>query len=226
MEGTTDHQCEQCDAVFTSNRVDQHAHDKVKKNTYEDDRSKKIKDDQSCYPTIAKAIGLPTIEEVRRTDVPFEPILLKSTPGGNAAQWTIEFHDDDDDDEIDPYISLSIATKTMKATIFEHSYRHTYQLKFHFALHIVFVRDVKDPTGFTKEALVESRTERVFLADLFDIDDIFERHVEELIEKIESFQKNGRSSSRWEIHHLVRLDTHIISIDPLRGFVNAPDFVW
>ena len=190
MEGTTDHHhCEQCDEVFTSNKVNQHAHNKGKKHTYEE-CSKKTKDNQSCcYPTAAKAIGLPTIEEVRRTGLPFKLILLKSTPGGNAAQWTIEFPDG----EIDPYISLSNATKTTKATIFEHSYTHTYQLKFHFALHIVFVGDAKDPNCFTEEALVVSRTERVFFADLFVIDDIFERHVKELMEKIESFQKNGRS---------------------------------
>ena len=69
-----------------------------------------------------------------------------------------------------------------------------------------------------------SRFHGRFLQILFVIDDIFERHVKELMEKIESFQNNGRSC-RGEIYHLVRLDTHIISIDPLRGFVNAPDFV-
>ena len=155
----------------------------------------------------------------RTTGLPFK--LLKSTPGGNAAQWAIEFPDG----EIDPFILLRNATKTMKATIFEHSYMHTYQLKFHFALHIAFVRDAKDPNGFTVEALVVSRTERVFFADLFVIDDIFERHVKELMENIESFQ-NNRISCRGDMYRLVRLYTNIISIDPLRGFVNAPDFIW
>ena len=92
---------------------------------------------------------------------------------------------------------------------------HTYQLKFYFSVHIVFVK-AADPNVFTVPPVVlQTDPVRVFLADLFRLDEIFEMDIKQLVEKIDTFEKNG---SGWMIDHLVRLDTMIASIDPLNAF--------
>ena len=219
MEGTTEHQCEQCNKVFTREHdLKLHVrvvHDKVKNHECEI-CSKKFARKQNmklhyktCYPT--KVIGLPTLEKVRRTDLPFKPILRKSALHGNIADWTIEYPVG----MIDPLASMRDGVKAMKATIFEHLYMHTHQLKFYFAAYIVFVK-AADPNVFTVPPVVlQTDPVRVFFADLFCLDEIFEKDIKQLMEKIDTFEKNG---SGWVIDHLVRLDTKIISIDPLKAF--------
>ena len=219
MEGTTEHLCEQCNKVFTREAdLKRHVrvvHDKVKNHECRI-CSKKFARKQNmelhyktCYPT--KVIGLPTIEKVCRTDLPFKPKLRKSALCGNIADWTIEYPVG----TIDPLASLRDGVKAMKATIFKHSYMHTYQLKFYFAAHIVFVK-IADPNVSTVSPVVlQTDPVRVFLADLFCLDEIFEEDIKQLMERIETFQKNRNGCV---IDHLVRLDTKIISIDPLKAF--------
>ena len=216
---TTEHQCEHCEKIFTLKKnLNQHVsavHAKEKKHECElcckkfSRKHNRKLHYKTCFPT--NVIGLPTLKEVRRTDLPFKLILRKSAHRGNIAEWAIEYTAG----TTDPLVSLNDGVKAMKATIFEHSYKHTRQLKFFFAAHIVFVK-ATDPNVFTVPPVVlQTDPVRVFLADLFRLDEIFEKAIEQLMEKIETFQKNG---SGWVIDHLVRLDTKIISIDPLKAF--------
>ena len=106
---------------------------------------------------------------------------------GNIADWMIEYPAG----MIDPLVSLADGVKAMKATIFEHLYMHIRQLKFYFAVHIVFVK-VADPNVFTVSPVVlQTDPVRVFFADLFRLDEIFEMDIKQLAEKIDTFEKNG-----------------------------------
>ena len=184
------HKCGICSKSFTCDRI-------------------KTRHYKTCYPT--KTLGLPSLEELRTSiNSPFQPILLASTPGGNAVQWTIRFPAG----TVEPYESLKDAAQAMKSTIFEHSYMHTYQLKFDFAVCIVLS---KATTVYPLAPVLRSDPVRVFLADLFNIDEILMKQVNQLMEKISEYE------IEWLIDNLLCLDTNIISIDPLNAF---PDLVW
>ena len=153
---------------------------------------------------------LPTLKEVRRTDIPFKPTLLKSLFGGLLQQWTIEFPNKGTTDALD---SLRDGINAMKATIFEQAYKHTQQLKFYFAAHIVFVKAADSNVHTDPPAVLRTDPVRILLGDLYRLDQICNDQIKEMIEEIDTFERNG---SGWIIDHLVRLDTKITSFDLLK----------
>ena len=213
MDTTTKYRCEQCAKVFTMKKnLTSHVrcvHDQVKKHECSvclkkfARKGNKELHYKTCWPTVG--FGLPSLKELRSTtSIALKPRLLQSAHSGNAAAWTIDFPNG----TIDPLVSLTEAAKAMKATIFEHSYMNTYQLKFYFALHIIFHK-ATDPNVFTEPPVVlQTDPATVLLANLFDLDEIFQKKIDDLLRQIDTFQTNG---SGWVIDRLVRLDTHITS---------------